>query len=206
MGAGVGVADTAARCAALLARAQAGDGKARDELIATFYERWRERAHRRMGRERADHTLQATAVLHEALIPLLQSDILAEARSPALLHFAVSRGIEQVLVRHARSKDALKRSGGREPLDDVLERFERRSFNVGDVARELEEVAGIGPENERRCDVLRLKVYGGYTVDEIAGLLGMSKSAIEKDLRTVKALLRVRLEGRGNTKGGRSRK
>jgi RNA polymerase sigma factor (TIGR02999 family) len=207
MGASIDVPDTAGRCAELLASAQAGDSKARDELFATLYEQWRQRAHRWMEGERDDHTLDGTEVLHEALIPILQSSILAEARSPALLHFAVSRGIEQALLRHARDRSRKKRGGDRTrmPLDNVLEWFQRRSVNIEGIARELEELASLGPENKRRCDVLRLKIYGRYSVDEIVCLLGMSKSTIEKDLHAIKAQLRERIDGHEHTKGKESR-
>jgi RNA polymerase sigma factor (TIGR02999 family) len=112
---------------------------------------------------------------------------------------AAARAMRQVLVDHARRRAADKRGGDRErlPLDDVLDHFAEQHLDLLAVHEALTRLAGL---HERQSQVVELRFFGGYTVEEIAGQLGVSVSTVESDFRKATAFLRGQLsdEGVGN--------
>jgi RNA polymerase sigma-70 factor, ECF subfamily len=179
---------------ALLRDAQSGSETARDRLFSLVYDELREAAGRLMGRERADHTLQPTALVNEALVRLLDQDALRQAGSRSYFFAAASRAMRQVLVDHARSRAASKRGGGRGrvPLDETLAWMEAQKLDVLDLHEGLERLAAL---NERQARVVEMRFFGGFTVEEVAEALGVSVSLVEGDMRKASAFLRARLAG-----------
>src|SRR5438270_8243292 len=106
----------------ILGRARAGDERARGELIALVYDQLRQVAARLMRRERADHTLPPTAVVHEAVIRLMEDAVLDTAPDRGYLFASAARAMREVLIDHARRRAADRRGGGRRrvPLDLML--------------------------------------------------------------------------------------
>jgi RNA polymerase sigma factor (TIGR02999 family) len=100
--------------------------------------------------------------------------------------------MRRVLVEHARGRAADKRGGGQGqvPLDEALDYFARQRLDVLAVHEALDELAGL---HDRQSQVVELRVFGGYTVEEVAGLLGVSVSTVESDFRKATAFLRGRL-------------
>ena len=97
----------------ILGRARAGDERARGELIALIYDELRRVASRLMRRERPDHTLSPTAVVHEAVIRLLGEGVFDRAADRSFLFAAAARAMREVLIDHARRRAAGRRGGGR---------------------------------------------------------------------------------------------
>jgi RNA polymerase sigma factor (TIGR02999 family) len=176
----------------LLAQIRAGNAAAEGRLVALVYDELRRRAGELLRRERPGHTLQPTALVHEALLRLLRPEALAGTRDRAHLMAAAARAMRQVLVDHARRRAADKRGGGQEhvPLDEALDYFARQSLDVLAVHEALDELAGL---HARQGQVVELRFFGGYTVEEIAGLLEVSLSTVESDFRKAAAFLRGRL-------------
>ena len=114
----------------ILGRARAGDERARGELIALIYDELRRVASRLMRRERADHTLSPTAVVHEAVIRLLGEAVFDKAADRSFLFASAARAMREVLIDHARRRAAGRRGGGRRrvPLDAVVDYFEGRGW------------------------------------------------------------------------------
>src|SRR5947209_13143582 len=110
----------------ILDRARAGDERARGELLVLVYDEFRRVASRLMRRERNDHTLSPTAVVHEAVIRLLGESVFERAADRSFLLAAAARAMREVLIDHARSRQADRRGGGmrRVPLDLVVDYFE----------------------------------------------------------------------------------
>jgi RNA polymerase sigma factor (TIGR02999 family) len=104
--------------------------------------------------------------------------------------------MRQVLVDHARQRAADKRGGGRErqPLDEVLDHFDEQRLDLLAVHEALTELAGL---HERQSQVVELRFFGGYTVEEIAEQLQVSVSTVESDFRKATAFLRGRLSEEG---------
>lgn len=176
----------------LLDRIRAGDTTARDRLVERLYPELHQMAVGFMLQERRDHTLQPTALLHEALLQLLDGAVLEKASNRRYLFAAVARAMRQVLVDHARQRATDKRGAGcgRVPLDEALRPFEEQHLDVLAVHEALEQLAQL---NERHAQIMELRFFGGLTVPEVAKLLNVSVSLVEKDFRRASAFLRSRL-------------
>ncbi|HSG47961.1 MAG TPA: ECF-type sigma factor, partial [Longimicrobiales bacterium] len=147
-----------------------------------------------MRGERADHTLQPTELVHEAYIRLVDtSDLAWESRG----HFfgTAARAMRQILVDHARRRNAAKRGGGadRVTLEDAAGTDEAVSADILDLHRALETM-----ESRARdlAALVELRFFGGLTVAEAAGCLGVSPRKAAKDWAAARLWLQRELEGR----------
>ena len=176
----------------LLEEIRAGSPGARDQLVALVYDELRRLGGDLLRRERPGHTLQPTALVHEAVLRLFRPDALSAAQGRAQFLAAAARAMRQVLVDHARRRAADKRGGDRErlPLDDVLDHFAEQHLDLLAIHEALTRLAGL---HERQSQVVELRFFGGYTVEEIAGQLAVSVSTVESDFRKATAFLRGRL-------------
>lgn len=177
----------------ILGRARGGDERARSELISLIYDELRKVASRLMTRERPDHTLPPTAVVHEAVIRLLGDAIFEKAPDRNYLFASASRAMREILIDHARKRSAGRRGGnwGRVPLDLVVDYFEQQQLDVVAVHEALDRLALL---NERQSQVITLRYFGGLTVPEVAAALGVSVVTIERDWRLARAWLHGQLQ------------
>ena len=175
----------------LLDRWRAGEPSALDELMPLVYEELRRQAVGMMRAERAQHTLQATALIHEAYLRLSGSKLEADDRA----HFVAlaARVMRRVLVDHARTRGRDKRGGGLAhiTLVETMALVPNSSDRVLDIDRALERLRALDP---RKHAVLELKLFGGLTDAEVARALELSVPTIERDLRTARAWLRAELD------------
>lgn len=144
-----------------------------------------------MKRERSDHTLSPTAVVHEAVIRLMRDPDFALTDHSYLLASA-SRAMREVLIDHARRRAAGRRGGRwrRVSLDSVVEYFEAQNLDIIAVHEALDRLALM---NARQSQVMTLRYFGGLTVQEIAAALGVSVVTVERDWRLARAWLRGQL-------------
>jgi RNA polymerase sigma-70 factor, ECF subfamily len=178
----------------ILGRARAGDEQARGEVVALVYDELRRVATGLMRRERNDHTLPPTAVVHEAVIRLLGEAVFDKAVDRNFLFASAARAMREVLIDHARRRGADRRGGGRKriPLDLVVDYFEEQGLDVVAVHEALDRLAKW---NERQAQVMTLRYFGGLTVPEVAESLGVSVVTVERDWRLARAWLGVQLQG-----------
>jgi len=176
----------------ILGRARAGDERARGELIALVYDQLRQVAARLMRRERHDHTLPPTAVVHEAVIRLLGDAVFDKSPDRAFLFASAARAMREVLIDHARRRAAGRRGGGRRrvPLDHVVDYFEGQGLDIVAVHEALDRLAEL---NERQGQVMTLRYFGGLTVPEVAAALDVSVVTVERDWRLARAWMRDQL-------------
>jgi RNA polymerase sigma-70 factor, ECF subfamily len=179
---------------AMLSEIRAGRPNAHARLIRVIYDDLREIARGMMRRERRDHTLQPSALVHEAVLRLLEGNALAEIADGPKLYAAAARAMRQVLVDHARRRNAAKREGHwtRVPLDDVLATFEAQGLDVIDLDQALECLAEVYP---RQAQVVELRFLGGMSIPDAAAALGVSHTTVETDWRFARAWLRGELGG-----------
>jgi RNA polymerase sigma factor (TIGR02999 family) len=172
----------------ILGRARDGDEGARGELLALVYDELRRVASGLMRRERPDHTLPPTAVVHEAVIRLLGEAVLEKAPDRSFLFAAAARAMREVLIDHARRRAAGRRGGGRHrvPLDAVVDYFEGQGLDLVAVHEALDRLAR---RDERQAQVMTLRYFGGMTVAEVAAALGVSVVTVERDWRLARAWL-----------------
>ena len=180
----------------ILGRARTGDEQARGELIALVYDELRRVASGLMRRERADHTLTPTAVVHEAVIRLLGGAVFDTAPDRSYLFASAARAMRRILVEHARRRATGRRGGGRRrvPLDRVVESFEAKDLDVIALHEALDRLAEW---NERQSQGITLRYFGGLTMAEIAESLGVSLVTVERDWRLARAWLGSQLRGGG---------
>lgn len=169
----------------LLDAARGGDGRAMDRLLVVLYDELHAIAARHMRGERPDHTLQPTALLHEAVLRLLGVPASTFENRTHFLR-AASQAMRRVLVDHARARNAAKRSSGlRVTLDDdVAAREQGVDMLVLDEA--LQRLAAAEP---RCAQVVELRFFGGLEVQEIAEVLGVSAPTVKRDWRFARAWL-----------------
>ncbi len=173
----------------LLGQAKAGDAEARGQVFALVYDQLREAA-RRIGSGRVGHTLQPTALVHEAWLKVAPK---LEGVNDRLHFFAVaSLAMRQVLADHARGARREKRGGGRERVALEESRVAAPAADADLCALDecLEELNGLNPRHAR---VVELRVFGGLTIDEAAEALGVSHGTIESDWSMARAWLWRRL-------------
>jgi RNA polymerase sigma-70 factor, ECF subfamily len=178
----------------ILGQARAGDERARDELLVLVYDELHRVASRLMRRERADHTLSPTAVVHEAVIRLLGEAALDKASDRGYLFASAARAMREVLIDHARRRAADRRGGGRRrvALDAVVDYFEGQGLELVAVHEALDRLA---ERDERQAQVMTLRYFGGMTVAEVAAALGVSVVTVERDWRVARAWLVGQLGG-----------
>ena len=164
-----------------------GDEGALDALLPLVYSELREMARRYLGRERRDHTLQPTAVVHEAFLRLVkQRRVDWKSRS----HFfgVAAQAMRRILVDHARSRAADKRGGGQTliPLDAAPGEVAPRAVDL--IA--LDDALGRLEKLDRaKASVVEMRFFGGLTIDETAEALGASPSTVKRDWTLARAFL-----------------
>ena len=173
----------------LLRKAKEGDAESFERLSKTVYEELRQLARGYMQRESTSHTLQPTALVHEAFIRLIQTNIDYADRK----HFFViaARVMRRVLVDHARSKGREKRGGGQ--LETISLNETQHGANDGPalpILRLNEALTELSQREPRAVEAIVLVYFGGVSTEEAAEVLDVSRSTVYEDLRFAKAYLR----------------
>jgi RNA polymerase sigma-70 factor (ECF subfamily) len=178
----------------LLARIAAGDREAEARLIPLVYDELRRLAGAYMRSERGEHTLQATALVHEAFLRLT-GNLDIEWQSRAHFFAVAARTMRRILVDHARGIRSQKRQGIREklPLESAIMFVDAQSEDLLALDLALERLAAWDP---RQCRVVELKFFGGLTMEEIAAVLGVSKRTATRDFDMARAWLHGQLATR----------
>jgi RNA polymerase sigma-70 factor (ECF subfamily) len=171
----------------LLERACDGDSQARVELIQATYDQLRALAAAHMRDERPDHTLTATALVHEVSLQLLEGAKVNAGTKGQFLALA-AKAMRNLLIDHARGRGRAKRGGGREKitLDESLAASPERHPELIDLDEALERFCQI---DQRKSQVVELRYFGGLSVDETAEILGVSPATVKRDWEVAKAWL-----------------
>ena len=176
----------------LLDRWTAGDRAALDEMLPSIYGELRRLAEVYLNRERPDHTLQPTALVHEAYIRLIQQRQV-DWRNRAQFLGIAAHVMRRVLLHHAESRSAGKRDGGRQrvTLDEALATVEQAAtVDMIDMNAALDRLAAL---DERQARVVELRVFGGLTIDETATVTGVSAATVKRDWDVARLWLRREL-------------
>lgn len=172
---------------ALLKNMAKGDDDAASKLIPLVYSELRRLATNYMRRERTNHTLQATALVHEAYLKLVEQRSVDWQGRAHFLGIAAQM-MRRILVDHARSHLRDKRGGGivPVPLEDALVFSPEKSSELVRLDRSLESLAKLDP---RQAKIVELPFFGGLTVEETAESLGISPITVKRDWSMAKAWL-----------------
>jgi RNA polymerase sigma factor (TIGR02999 family) len=182
----------------LLARWSSGDAGALEQLTPIVYDELRRIARRHLARERKDHTLQSTALVHEAYLRLIGGSA-SEYQNRQHFFAVAAQVIRRVLVDHARAVNAAKRGGGAQKI--LLEDQPEASTPAENVAEvlalheALERLAAFDQQQER---IVELRYFAGLSIDETAEVLGISAATVKRDWVMARAWLARELKGGGS--------
>jgi RNA polymerase sigma-70 factor, ECF subfamily len=193
------VNNAGADVSALLQAWSRGHLEARDRVMEVVYQELRRRAAAYLRRERAGHTLQPTALVHEAYLRLVDQNA-ADWQNREQFFGIASQIMRRILVDRARARKTTKRSGqlARVTLDESLAKHEPRDVDVLDLDAALTELATF---DARKCQVAELKFFGGLTLEETGHVLGLSVATVEREWKVARAWLYARLKGTGSRRG-----
>jgi len=174
------------RIAELLAQVDSGDEAALDELVTLVYPDLKTLAHFQLAGERPDHTLNTTAIVHEAFVRLAGGKRVWTDQA----HFlrAASKVMRHLLVDHARMRNTKKRNEGQVPLELDEQRYESEDESVAVLALDtaLDDMARVDP---RLVGVIECRFFAGLTVAETAEALEMTVRTVERDWQKARGYL-----------------
>lgn len=170
-----------------------GDERALDRLTPLVYEELRQQAARYLRKEQPGHSLQATALINEAFLRLIDvKDVQWQNRAH---FFAIAANLmRRILVDHARRRDAEKRGGShmRLTLDEALAMAKEPEVDLLAIDEALDRLAAI---DEQQARVVELRFFSGLTVEETAAALGVSPKTVKRDWSVARAWLRREIGG-----------
>ena len=179
---------------ALLVRWRSGDAAALESLIPLVYSELRSLAHHYLRQERPGHTLQSTALVHEAYVRLV-------GRNPPSLsnrsHFfgVAARLMREILVDHARAERAAKRGGGA-PTVALAQANDVPQPEPVDVLMLDAVLTDLARLDERQCRIVELRFFTGLSIDETADALGISPATVSREWTTARAWLHRELSAK----------
>ena len=181
----------------LLNRWTGGDKEALKSLVPLVYAELRRLAHNRLRHERHNHTLQTTALVHEAYLRLAENPPNRVADRKHFLALAASI-MRQVLVDHAREKLAQKRDGGVQiELDSKIAPVSERVLDVLAINEALTSLAKLDP---RQSTIVELRFFAGLSIEDTAEIMGMSPATVKRDWITARAWLLQQMTFAAQTK------
>lgn len=171
----------------LLVRWQEGDPRALEELLPLVYGELHRIAYRHLHNERAGHTLQSTALVHEAYCRLVEQDLPAW-QNRAHFYAVAAQIMRQILVDHARRQRAAKRGGQAQRLSLEVAEDQAPPVDADLVALDdaLNSLAALDAQQGR---VVELRFFGGLSIEETSAVLGISVSTVKRDWVTARAWL-----------------
>ena len=171
----------------LLSNWSKGDSEARDEVFPLVYNELRKLAASYLRRERSDHTLQATALVHEAYMRLVEQE---HANFQNRQHFfgAAAQVMRRILVDYARGRSALKRGSAstRVPLTEAIAMSQDQPAEMLALDESLTRLASL---DSQQAQVVELRVFAGLSVEETAEVMGRSPATVKRDWALAKAWL-----------------
>jgi RNA polymerase sigma-70 factor (ECF subfamily) len=170
----------------LLTEWRSGHPQALDRLTPLVYDELRRLARNYMRSERGSHTLQATAVVHEAFVRLIQANVVLQDRG----HFfaLASRLMRRVLVDHAKSRSRIKRNAGNREFNAEAAGEPTLAMDFDVVALD-DALEGLQQMEPRLAQVIELHYFGGLTYDQIAAAMSTSAATVHRDIRLARAWL-----------------
>ena len=172
----------------LLINWREGDEEALDRLLPLVYTQLQQLAHARLRDEQADHTLNATALVHEVYLRLVQAE---QVQLEGRVHFLAmaSRLMRHILVDYGRKKRAGKRGGGQQKVEWNEDLLAGADLSVGTMLDLDDALTRLAQIDARQSQILEHRYFGGLTADESAMALGVSRATIQREVRKARAWL-----------------
>ena len=162
-----------------------------DQLMPVVYDELRRLAQKYLSRERSDHTLQTTALVHEAYLRLVDQKTV-NWQNRAQFFGIAARMMRRILINHAKERQAQKRRGyaTRVSLDDAVDVFEQSELDLVALDEALNELAELDPQ---QAQVVELRFFGGLTIEEVSEVAEISPATTKREWESAKLWLRRQL-------------
>jgi RNA polymerase sigma-70 factor, ECF subfamily len=174
----------------ILQECQNGKRESLDEFLPVVYDELRRLAKSHLKRERENHTLQPTALVHEAYLRLLGQTAETEWQNRAHFFGIAARLMREILIEYARMKNRQKRGGGEYKtqitLDAAVSFSSQKQFDITALDEALTELGNL---DERQARIVEMKFFGGMNVEEIAAVLEISPATVKREWASAKLLL-----------------
>jgi RNA polymerase sigma factor (TIGR02999 family) len=172
----------------ILSQIETGDHSAAEQLLPLVYEELRKLAAARLANEKPGQTLQATALVHEAYLRLVDVEDVQHWNSRGHFFAAAAEAMRRLLLNHARDRGRLKRGGHRQRVD--LENVELAVDASHEDLQALDEsIESLAAENSECANVVKLRFFAGLSIDEVAAVLGVSPSTVKRHWAYARAWL-----------------
>jgi RNA polymerase sigma factor (TIGR02999 family) len=179
--------DSSNQITELLVRWRGGDQQALDSLVPLVYSELRQIAHQYLQRERSDHTLQSTALVHEAYVRLVGHNV-PQWQDRAHFFGVAARVMRQILVEYARNRHAAKRGGGvcKVTLEEGLEVPKPLDLDVIVLDDALKNLATLDPQQSQ---IVELRFFAGLSIEDTSEVLGISPATVSREWTSARAWL-----------------
>jgi RNA polymerase sigma factor (TIGR02999 family) len=184
----------------ILSAIDQGDPHAAGQLLPLVYDELRKLAAQKMAQEKPGHTLQPTALVHEAYLRLVDVPRAQHWNSRGHFFAAAAEAMRRILVEHARHNQSLKAGGGRRRVElaDVA-----TAEGPGDDLLALHEALGkLEKKDKRKAELVKLRFFAGLTIEQAAGVLGVSTSTADNDWAYARSWLRLEIGGEAGGEPG----
>ncbi len=177
----------------VLSAIEGGDPRAAEQLLPLVYEELRKLAASKMARESHGQTLEATALVHEAYLRLVDTETVRQWNSRGHFVAAAAEAMRRILVERARHKQSLKAGGEfqRRTLSDVQPAVGGPDLDLLALSEALDRLEA---RNKRQADLVKLRFFAGLTIGEAAEALGVSTSTVENDWAYARCWLRLEMD------------
>jgi RNA polymerase sigma factor (TIGR02999 family) len=178
----------------ILSAIEQGDPKAAEQLLPLVYDELRKLAAQKLAQEKPGQTLQATALVHEAYLRLVDTEKVQRWESRGHFFAAAAEAMRRILVENARRKSSAKAGGGRNRVDlaGVEPAIEGPHVDLLELDAALEQLAA---KDQRKARVVKLRFFAGLTNEQAAEALGISTSTADNDWAYAKSWLRLAMLG-----------
>ncbi|HEU4715150.1 MAG TPA: sigma-70 family RNA polymerase sigma factor [Pyrinomonadaceae bacterium] len=179
-----------------------GDRAALDALMPVVYDELRRLARYHLSRERSDHTLQTTALVHEAYLRLIDQRSV-NWQNRAQFFGIAAQMMRRILINHAKDRYAKKRQGyaAKVSLDEAVSFYEKREVDLMALDEALNGLAALDPQ---QAQIVELRFFGGLTIDEVSEVLNVSPATTKREWDSAKLWLRRQLNSGGKSPSPRN--
>lgn len=178
----------------ILSRISQGSPAETDNLINLVYDDLRRLARHRLSQEKPGQTLQATALVHEAFVRLVDQDFAREWENDRHFFAAAAEAMRRILLDRARAKKAIKRGGDRDRVELAANEPVALPLECDDLVGLDEVLQRLEKKHARKAEVVKLRFFAGLTNEQTGKALGISSSSAEKDWAFARAWLRVEMD------------
>jgi RNA polymerase sigma factor (TIGR02999 family) len=179
----------------ILSAIEGGEGRAAEQLLPLVYDELRKLAAQRMAREAPGQTLQATALVHEAYVRLVDTEKAQHWKSRGHFFAAAAEAMRRILIENARRKGRLKRGGGARRVD--LESADAMATASPDEVLIVNEaIDKLASEDARAAELVKLRYFAGLSTAEAAEMMGLSRSTAYEHWAYARAWLHREIQGR----------